>query len=87
MGILDFFKSKPTLYTEIANINGVEIIEKSNEKILTFRDSISTTDIEMLVHILYKFKTAFSFYDLLYPSGSDPGAYLSYFLVSSGVST
>lgn len=83
MGLFDFIKSKPTLYTEISNIDGIKLVEKFNKKVASFDNSLSKNNIELFVLTLYKYKTAFSFHDTLYPSPSDPGAYISYFLKPS----
>ena len=80
MNLLDFLKSKSTLETEISKIEGIRLTEKFTKKIAIFESSFSVNNIELFVNTLHKFKTAFTFHDTLYPSPSDPGAYISYFL-------
>jgi hypothetical protein len=79
MKISNFSTLKPTLTEKISKIKGIKIEEKFNNKVAIFDSTLSSAEIEEFVNILYNYESAFSFYDRLYPSPSDPGAYTSYF--------
>jgi hypothetical protein len=66
------------LCREIEQINGLKIIEKREKKHIVFVEKIAIENIEKLLNIFAKYKQSFHFYDALYPSPSDPGAYMSY---------
>jgi hypothetical protein len=66
------------LCREIKQIKGLKVIEKREKKHIVFEEKIAVEDIEKLLNIFVKYKHSFHFYDALYPSPSDPGAYVSY---------
>ncbi len=80
MGIFDFFKTPPppSFELQVEKIEGLSIVENSNSRIVEFSNLITKESIKSLLALLRENKIAFSFHDSLYPSASDPGAYIDY---------
>lgn len=71
-------RKKVHLKSEIEKIEGLKVIEKFECQYIQFSTALTCQDLQKLIHLLRKHKIVFSVYDFLYPSISDPGAYMSY---------
>lgn len=69
---------KAYLKSEVEQINGLKVIEKFDCQYVQLSTNLIAQDLEKLIQLLRKHKIDFSVYDFLYPSVSDPGAYISY---------
>lgn len=78
MGIFDFFKTPPSFELQVEKIKGLSIVENINSRIVEFSNLTTKESIKSLLALLHENKIAFSFHDSLYPSASDPGAYIDY---------
>lgn len=66
------------LKTSLENIQGLTLVEKLGIRYVKFLKLITHESLEQLLYILKTNNLSFHFYDVFYPSMSDPGAYLSY---------
>lgn len=72
------------MYEKLEKIKGIRIEQKSGNRAIVFDSNLSSEEIEKMLQIFYDSENPFSFHDKLYPSGSDPGAYISYFRKTKG---
>lgn len=75
MGLFIFFKPRSSFETELCKIDGLSIL---NIKTIEFHSNVTLDTILQLLGLLHQHQTAFSFYDALYPSVSDPDAHFDY---------
>lgn len=68
---------------KIASIPGISLNEKSDVRCIHFSPDTTLDNIKSLLQILRENRIEFAVYDALYPSPSDPGAYLSYSQIKS----
>ena len=66
------------LVKEIENISGFNFIDRKGEKVVKLFGKLTDQDFRAFVTVLRNYNKSFSIYDGLYPSMSDPGAYISY---------
>ena len=62
----------------IGQTKGIQMLEKQNQKYIQLSKEFSVSGFLLLLKTLKDNNIGFAFYDELYPSPSDPGAYLSY---------
>lgn len=75
MGLFNFFEPSSSFESELCKIDGLQLI---NGKAIALNPNVSLATINQLLSLLHQHQISFSFYDALYPSVSDPGAYFKY---------
>ena len=78
MELSEFIKLKPTLDSQVNKIGGLKIVQKNNSIVIAIDQNIQIEAVKALVQLLRENKVAFTIYDSLYPSPTDPGAYIDY---------
>jgi hypothetical protein len=76
--MLNLFKPKRTFESEIKQLKVFGIDDSQKNKVIKLDKRATENDISKLLKIFCKYDNAFSIYDIIYPSPSDPGAYISY---------
>ena len=64
----------------ILAIPGADIRTRHERRILSFPSTLTWEEAGLIISLLRKHKIDFEVYDFFYPSPSDPGAYITYFL-------
>lgn len=78
MGLLGFRNKKETYVKDIENLDGFKVSKVYDKESVVFTDSVTYLGVCELIKILSSYNIAFSFHDSLFPTWSDPGAYLDY---------
>ena len=79
MSIFGFKKNKESSYIkEINRLGEFEVSKVYDKESIVFKDSVTYKNLNELIKILSINNIAFAFHDSLYPTISDPGAYLDY---------
>jgi hypothetical protein len=78
MNIFSYKNRKENFISEIEKINGLRVSKVYEKQSVIFSDSVSFQSLLDLIKILSCNNLSFAFHDSLYPTSSDPGAYLDY---------
>lgn len=78
MGLFDFIKSQQIFESQVNKLEGVVIVDRPNSRVIEIGNETTIDIINTLLIILRTNKVAFSIFDNLYPSSSDPGAFIDY---------
>lgn len=78
MELSEFLKLRPTLDSQVNYIDGIKIVQKNNSIAIAIDQNMQMETVKALLQLLRENKVAFALYDSLYPSLSDPGAYIDY---------
>ena len=70
--------SKNSFKTQITELKGFQFLKSKNSEFLKVNADVNIHTLKSLLQILRNHKIAFSFYDPMYISLSDDGAYISY---------
>jgi hypothetical protein len=78
MKLFNFLKPKSQFEDQIRKLDGIEILDAQNSRIIKISNRTNLETIRQLLKTLRFHKVAFSLFDHLYPSPSDPGASIDY---------
>lgn len=78
MKIFDFIKSYPTFDTEVNKLEGIRVDNRSSSTIIEINPETTLNSINKLLELIRTNNLSFFIFDKLYPSLSDPGAFLNY---------
>jgi hypothetical protein len=78
MKLFNFLKPKSQFEDQIRKLDGIEILDTKNSRIIKISNKTNLEIIRLLLKTLRFYKVAFSLFDHLYPSPSDSGASIDY---------